>query len=94
MEAKCVAGNFNPPEEIGLSAPHKTFAVFTHSGNICDIWKEKAYWKQSVQSCVLEMHYSWCDDLYMGTKIKFVCSSVDTWVAMRLETRHGVIVID
>jgi len=36
MEAKYVAGNFNRPEEIGLSAPHKTFPIFTYSGNICD----------------------------------------------------------
>jgi len=42
MEAKCVAGDFNSPEEIGLSAPHKTFTVFTYSGNIYDSWKGNA----------------------------------------------------
>jgi len=31
MEAKCVAGKVKPPEETGLTLPHKAFAVF----NIC-----------------------------------------------------------
>jgi len=36
METKCVAGKVKPPEEIGLTLPHKTFAVLTSFGNIRD----------------------------------------------------------
>ena len=33
VEAKCVADKVKPPEEIGLTLPHKTFAIFTYFGN-------------------------------------------------------------
>jgi len=36
MEAKHDAGNLKPPEEIGLTLPHKTFSVFTHNVNMRD----------------------------------------------------------
>jgi len=37
MEAKYVADQVKPPEEVGSTLPPKTFAVLTYSGNICDI---------------------------------------------------------
>jgi len=37
MEAKFVAGKFMPPDEIGLTSSHKTFAVFVSIGNMRDI---------------------------------------------------------
>jgi len=36
MEAKCFAGKVKPRKEIGLTLPHKTFAVFSYFGNIPD----------------------------------------------------------
>jgi len=36
IEATCVASKAKPPEKIGLTLPHKTFAVFTYFGNIRD----------------------------------------------------------
>jgi len=36
MEAKCAAGKFNTPEEIGLTSPHKPFTVTSYFGNISD----------------------------------------------------------
>jgi len=36
LEAKCVADKVKPSEEIGLTIPHKTFAVFTYRGNVHD----------------------------------------------------------
>jgi len=36
MEAERIAGQVKPPEVTGLTLPHKTFAVFTHFGNIRD----------------------------------------------------------
>jgi len=39
MDEKFDAGNFKPPEEIGLTSPHETFAVSTYNENIRDSWK-------------------------------------------------------
>jgi len=36
MEAKCVAGNVNSPEENVLTLSHETFVVYTSFGNIRD----------------------------------------------------------
>jgi len=36
MEAKRVADNIIPPEEIDLALPHKTFIVYTYFGSIRD----------------------------------------------------------
>jgi len=29
MEAECIAGKVNPPEEIGSTLPHETLAIFS-----------------------------------------------------------------
>ena len=39
MEAKCIAGKFKTPKEIGLTPARKTYAVFTHIENIRDSWR-------------------------------------------------------
>jgi len=36
MEAKCDASKFKQQEKIGLTLPHKTFAVFTYTAIIHD----------------------------------------------------------
>jgi len=36
VEAQCFADKVKPPEEIGLTSPHKAFALFSYFGNIHD----------------------------------------------------------
>ena len=40
----------------------------------------------------LQQHYSWCDDLYMGTKIRLLFGGYLSRNEIR--TRHGEIIID
>jgi len=57
MKAKCNAGSFKLPEEIGLTLLHKTFVVFTYIAKFVIAKDENAsrrLWTSAALQCMLQ----------------------------------------